>query len=92
MALGVVGQAADGTIKGRLVWGGDNVPPVVDLVAMGQAPKDPNICATRQAIRSHDLEVDPKTRGVAYGFAYLSRPKTGNPAAGPEISRPDAQC
>jgi hypothetical protein len=80
LAVAMVGQAADGTIKGRLVWGGDKVPPVVDLVAMGQAQKDPNVCATSVAIRSHDLEVDSKTKGVAYGFAFLSRPKASNPA------------
>lgn len=85
VAVIVVGQANDGTIKGRLVWGGDTVPPVVDLVAKGQSPKDPNICAAKQAIRSHDLEVDPKTKGVAYGFAYLSRPKASNPALVQEI-------
>jgi hypothetical protein len=79
-ALGAIGQAGDGSIKGRLVWGGDSIPPVVDLVAKGQASKDPNICATTMAIRSHNLEVDPKTKGVAHGFAYLSRPKANNPA------------
>ena len=83
--LGSVGQAADGTIKGRLVWGGANVPPPVELVAKGQAPKDPNICATRQAVLSHDLEIDPKTLGVAHGFAYLVRPKNGNPALVQEL-------
>jgi hypothetical protein len=80
LVLGAVGQANEGTIKGRLVWGGETVPPVVDAIAKGQAPKDPNICATAQAIRSHDLEVDPKTKGVAYGFAYLVRPAASNPA------------
>ena len=75
LALGAVGQANDGTIKGRLVWGGENVPPAVVLVAKGQAQKDPNVCAKNQAILSHDLEVDPKTKGVAYGFAYLVSPQ-----------------
>jgi hypothetical protein len=77
--LCAVGQANDGSIKGRLVWGGEKVPPVVELVAKGQAQKDPNVCATNQAIVSHDLEIDPKTKGVAYGFAFLYRPKAGNP-------------
>jgi hypothetical protein len=80
LVLGAIGQANEGTIKGRLVWGGETVPPLVDAIAKGQAPKDPNVCATAQAIRSHDLEVDPKTKGVAYGFAYLSRPKASNEA------------
>ena len=89
--MGVVGQANDGTIKGRLIWGGDNVPPVVDLVAKGKAQKDPNVCAKNSAIRSHELEVDPKTKGVAYGFAYLSRPKASNPALVAGADRQDAE-
>ena len=34
---------------------------------------------------AHDLEVDPKTKGVAYGFAFLSRPKASNPALVEEL-------
>jgi hypothetical protein len=85
VALGMVGQANDGSIKGRLVWGGDKVPPRVDVVAKGQAKNNPDVCATKEAIPSHDLEVDPKTKGVAYGFAYLIRPKANNPALVQEL-------
>jgi hypothetical protein len=77
----VVGQAGFGTVKGRLVWGGDAVPPVKVLVAKGQAPKDPNVCARDKPILSRELVVDPKTKGVAFAFAFISRPKGGNPAA-----------
>jgi hypothetical protein len=79
VVFGVVGQANCGTIKGRLVWGGDNVPAPVVLVNKGQAQNNPDVCAKNQSILSHDLEVDPKTKGVAYGFAYISRPKANNP-------------
>ena len=75
----MVGQANYGTIKGRLVWGGEHVPPTEVLVEMGKAAKNPDVCAKNQSILSHDLEVDPKTKGVAYGFAYISRPKANNP-------------
>jgi hypothetical protein len=85
VAVGLVGQPAEGTIKGRLVWGGDKVPPVVDLVAKGQARNNADVCASKEAIRSHDLEIDPKTKGVAYGFAYLVRPKMNNPALVQEL-------
>jgi hypothetical protein len=79
IAVGAVGQGDLGTIKGRLVWGGENVsPPAVVLQAKGMAQKDPEVCAKNQSILSHDLEVDPKTKGIAYGFAYLSRPKVAN--------------
>ncbi len=79
VVLAAIGQANHGTIKGRLVWGGEKIPAPVVLEAMGKAQKDPNICAKDQPIFSHELEVDPKTKGVAYGFAYLSRPKANNP-------------
>jgi hypothetical protein len=84
----VVGSAGEaraqgnyGTIKGRLVWGGAEVPkPKVD-VPVGGATKDPSVCAKKDAIVSHDLVVDPKTKGVRYAYAYLARPKGTNPAA-----------
>ena len=34
-----------------------------------------------RAIPSRELVVDPKTKGVAYGFAYLVRPRGTNPDA-----------
>ena len=40
-----------------------------------RAAKDPDICAKDEAILSRELVIDPKTKGVAYGFAYLVRPK-----------------
>jgi hypothetical protein len=81
----VLGQAEFGTVKGRLVWGGDDVPPVKVLVAQGQAPKDPNVCARDKPIMSRELVVDPKTKGVAYAFAFISRPKGSNPEAVKEL-------
>jgi hypothetical protein len=85
VVFGVVGQANYGTIKGRLVWGGDNVPSAVALVEKGKAPKDPEICAKDQSILSHEMEVDPTTKGVAYGFAFIVRPKAANPEAVKEL-------
>jgi hypothetical protein len=79
LATAAVGQAKYGTIKGRLVWEGDAVPESRVLEAKGKAEKDADVCAKDQAIVSHELEIDPKTKGVAYGFAYLVRPKGTNP-------------
>ncbi|MHC5541882.1 carboxypeptidase regulatory-like domain-containing protein, partial [Singulisphaera rosea] len=73
-------QAGFGTIKGRLVWGGGEVPAQKVLVAKGAATQDP-VCGKNAAILSHELEVDPKTKGVRYGFAYVFQPKGTNPAA-----------
>ena len=84
-AAGLAGQGQFGTIKGRLVWGGDEIPPVKVLAEVGKAPKDPNVCARDKPILSRELAVDPKTKGIAFGFAYLTRPKGRNPDAVQEL-------
>ncbi|HZW33290.1 MAG TPA: hypothetical protein VFF52_21410, partial [Isosphaeraceae bacterium] len=81
LAAGLAGQGQFGTIKGRLVWGGDEIPPVKVLAEVGKAAKDPNVCARAKPILSREVNVDPKTKGVAFGFAYLTRPKGRNPEA-----------
>lgn len=75
------GQNDYGTIKGRLVWGGDTPPPRTNLVEKGQAQKDGDVCAKDSPIPARDLVVDPKSKGVAYGVAYIVRPKGSNPEA-----------
>jgi hypothetical protein len=86
-------QSEYGTIKGRLIWGGDQIPPAPNLIEKGRAPKDPDVCARDKAIPSRELVVDPKTKGIAYGFAYLSKPSGTNPAAVKELlaKRPKAE-
>jgi len=81
LAAGLTTQAGFGTIKGRLVWGGAEVPAPKVLIEKGQAPKDPQVCAQAEAIPSRDLVVDPSTKGVRYGFAFLVRPSGTNPEA-----------
>src|SRR4051794_40976405 len=71
LTSGVAGQGEFGTIKGRVVWGGDQAPKTNPLVAVGQATKDPSICAASAAIPNNDLVVDPKTKGVKFAFVYL---------------------
>jgi hypothetical protein len=80
-AAPLVTQSQFGTIKGRVVWGGDDIPPVKVLEAQGKAEKDPNICAKNQPILSRELVVDPKTKGVSHAFAFVFRPKGSNPDA-----------
>jgi hypothetical protein len=70
-----------GTVKGRLVWGGGSAPPQVNAVEKGQAPRDADFCAKNKPIPARDLVVDPKSKGVAHGFAYIVRPKGSNPEA-----------
>ncbi len=75
-------SAADtgtGTIKGRLVWGGAEALKSTVLVAKGDAnKKDSKVCAAEGDLLSKELVVDPKTKGVASGFAYLVKPKGKN--------------
>src|SRR3954449_7895745 len=65
------GQGDFGTIKGRLTWGGGVIPPARVLVGVGQAVANPEVCAGKQAIPDRSLVIDPATRGVRHGFAYL---------------------
>ena len=85
LGSGQAGQADYGTIKGRLVWGGSEVPPSRNLIEKGQAQKDAEVCAKDEAVPNRELLVDPKTKGVAYGFVYLVKPKGANPAAVKEL-------
>ena len=83
-ALIATGEGGEyGTIKGRLIWGGAEVPKPVVVQEKGQA-KDA-FCAKDASILSKELVVDPKTKGVANGFAYLVRPKGQNPEAVAEL-------
>lgn len=85
VALSVTGQSGYGTIKGRLVWGGAEVPKAKVEAEQGKASKDPEVCAKNAPIVSQELVVDPQTKGVAFGFAYLVRPKGSNPEALAEL-------
>jgi hypothetical protein len=76
LAAGLAGQSQTGTIKGRLVWGdADKIPPAKVLVEKGKSDKNPDICAKDQPIISRSLAIDPKTKGVAFAFAYLVKPQ-----------------
>src|ERR671936_382650 len=58
-AAGLVGQGQFGTIKGRLVWGGAEIPPVKVLQEKGKATQDTEVCAKDKPILSRELAVDP---------------------------------
>jgi hypothetical protein len=71
-------QDGFGTIKGRLVWGGDKAPEQPKITANQQ--KDPQVCA-KEDLYERDLVVDPETKGVRFAFTYLPAPKGKNPEA-----------
>jgi hypothetical protein len=74
-------QAGFGTIKGRLVWGGAAMPNAEPKVKKGEtAAKDAEVCAVAE-VPNEDYVVDPATKGVANGFAYVVTPKGTNPDA-----------
>jgi hypothetical protein len=85
LAAALVGQAQTGTITGRLVWGDENVPPPKVLVEKGKSEKNPDVCAKDETIYSRDLPIDPKSKGVAFAFAYLLKPKGDSSAAVKEL-------
>jgi plastocyanin len=66
-------QGAYGTIKGRLVWGGSEVPAPIPL----KPNKDVEVCG-KVPLFDVELVVDPKTKGVAHAFAYLPSPSGKN--------------
>jgi len=74
IAPSLLGQTERGTIRGRLVWGGEEAPAPKVLVPIGKASINPEICAKDAPILDQALLVDPKTRGVANGVAYLVFP------------------
>ena len=85
LAATLATQGDYGTIKGRLVWGGSDVPPARTLVEKGRGTKGSRGLRTGGGNPHRELVVDPKTKGVAYGFAYLVKPKGTNPEAVKEL-------
>lgn len=80
-APAAVAQAGFGTIKGRLVWGGAQVPEPTVLIKQGDTSvKDAQICAA-ETLYDRGLLIDPQTKGIPNAFAYLPRPTGSNPEA-----------
>ncbi len=78
-------QDGFGTIKGRVVWGGADIPKLEPKVKQGDSNvKDAAVCATHE-IPNEEYVVDPATKGVANAFAYVSAPKGANPTAEAEL-------
>ena len=80
-------QGATGTIKGRLVWGGGDVPKVPLLVKKGDTNvKDGAVCSAVD-LADHSLSIDPATKGIRYAFAFLVRPKGVTPDAAKAVAK-----
>lgn len=64
-----------GNIKGRVVWGGANLPERPPL----KIEKDKDWCEKGGPVLDPKLIVDPKTKGVRNVFAYLRKPSAVHP-------------
>jgi len=66
-----------GTLKGKVVFGGDAPTPKV-IAEKGKAPKDPEVCAKDAPLVSERLVVDGPSKGVRNVLVYLSKPTRVN--------------
>ncbi|MBV8269158.1 MAG: hypothetical protein JO252_22780 [Planctomycetaceae bacterium] len=62
-----------GSVKGQVTFNGNPTAPK-ELVAKGQAPKDPAICAKDAPIESERLIIDGGTKGVKNALVYIPKP------------------
>ncbi len=69
-----------GVIKGRLIYKGTPPAPKVEVKKGDPAAKDAKVCAVKD-ILNQDLVVDPATKGIRYGVAFLVKPEGKNPEA-----------
>ncbi|AGA24717.1 hypothetical protein [Singulisphaera acidiphila] len=67
--------AGFGSIRGRVIWSGAEIPRFKDLVPQGQAERDPQVCAQKRAIPDNALIIDPRSKGITDAIAYLSDPQ-----------------
>src|SRR3954451_9143579 len=66
-----------GTLKGKVVFGGDAPTPKV-IAEKGKAAKDPEVCAKDAPLVSERLVVDGPTKGVKNVLVYISKPTRVN--------------
>jgi hypothetical protein len=68
-----------GTIKGRVVFGGDSIPVPKLVHKKGAAPKDPEVCSARDTF-SDELAVNKENKGIQSAVVYINRPPAIHPA------------
>jgi len=62
-----------GTIKGRLVWAGAEIPKAKVEVVKGDPKVKDAVCKVNQIV-SKEITVDPATKGIADAIVYLVKP------------------
>ena len=82
VALSMAGQGDYGTIKGRLVWGGSEVPATQEPGRERQGDQGPRGLRQGPADRlDGSWSSTPRPRASQFGFAYLVKPQGANPDA-----------
>ena len=70
-----------GTLKGRVVFGGDPPEQKIMFPKGDKTLKDPNVCAASADIPDQRLVVDPESKGVRFAIVYIPKPTAVNPEA-----------
>jgi hypothetical protein len=74
-----------GTIKGRIVWGGKDIPRPAKL----EVKVDQAHCLAKGDLYDQNLVVDPKTRGLKWAFVWVAPEPDGPPLAiHPDLKTP----
>jgi len=70
------GDKGWGTVKGRIVWGGGEIPP--NPVANVQGNMDAKHCLQNGDVHTDEWVIDPKTKGIRWTFVWLAPDNGGN--------------
>lgn len=71
-------RAQYGTIKGKVIWDGSQLPELKPMIEAGANVKDSQVCAA-EPIPDESLVIDPESKGIRYCIVYLARPSGDNP-------------
>ncbi len=69
-----------GTLKGRVIFGGEPPKPKILVNKGDKSVTGGEICSAKE-IDSERLVVDPKTKGLRYAIVYIPKPTAVNPEA-----------
>jgi hypothetical protein len=73
-----------GTVKGRIVWGGKDLPKRQEV----KVTVDQQHCLAKGAILDEDLVVNPKTKGVKWVAVWLVDAEGNPPPVHPSLQQP----
>ena len=71
-------------VKGQVVWAGATVPTQAQL----NVTKDPQACLAKGPILNEEVVVNPKDKGVANVFVWITTATGGKPPINPAYAKP----